>query len=58
MKSGDIQIQGAAAEASGNLGAAGALQEITVLLSSADVQTRQAGANGLEYTRAREAVQF
>ena len=35
---------------------AAAVQEITVLLSNADVQTRQAGANGLEYTHAREAV--
>ena len=56
MKSADIQIQGAVAEAVGNLGGATAVQEIRVLLSSADVQTRQAGANGLKYTQARDAV--
>ena len=56
MKSTDMQIQGAAAEAAGNLGGAAAVPAITALLSSLDVQRRQAGANGLEYTHAREAV--
>jgi hypothetical protein len=56
MKSTDIQIQGAAAEAIANLSGATAVPAITVLLSNVDVQRRQAGANGLEYTHAREAV--
>lgn len=56
MKSTDIQIQSAAAEAAANLGGSTVIPAITVLLSSADVERRQAGANGLEYTRAREAV--
>ena len=56
MKSSDVQIQGAAAEAVANLGGATAVPAISVLLSSTDLQTRQAGANGLEYTHAREAV--
>jgi hypothetical protein len=56
MKSTDVGIQGAAAEAAGNLGGAAAVPAIAGLLSSAEVQTRQAGANGLEYTHAREAV--
>jgi HEAT repeat protein len=56
MKSTDIQIQGAAAEAAGNLGGAAAVPAISALLSSLDVHVRQAGANGLEYTHASEAV--
>jgi hypothetical protein len=56
IKSPDIQIQSAAAEAIGNLGGTASVKEIAVLLSSANVQTRQAGANGLEYTHSREAI--
>jgi hypothetical protein len=56
MKSTDIQIQGAAAEAMASLGGSKVVPAITALLSSVDVQRRQAGANGLEYTHAREAV--
>ena len=37
-------------------GGAGVIQELMVLLSSSDMKTRQAGANALEYTHAREAV--
>ena len=56
MKSTDIQIQGAAAEAAADLAGATAVPAIKVLLSSADVQTRQVGANGVEHAHAREAV--
>jgi hypothetical protein len=56
MKSTDIQIQGAAAEAVASLGGSKVVPAITALLSSVDVQRREAGANGLEYTHAREAV--
>jgi HEAT repeat protein len=56
LNSPEIQIQGAAAEAVGNLAGAAAVKDLVVLVSSPDSQTRQAGANGLQYTHARQAV--
>lgn len=56
MESTDKQLQNAVAQAVGNLGGAGAVQQLAVLASSADADTRVAGANGLGTTHARQAV--
>ena len=56
MKSANAQIKGAAVQAAGTLGGAAVVQDVAALVTNADVETRQIGANALEYTHARTAV--
>ena len=56
MKSDNAQIKGAAAQAVGTLGGEAAVQDVAALVRNVDVETRQTGANALEYTHARTAV--
>jgi len=56
MKTGDMEIQNAAAEAAGNLGGAAAVPQLTAFVSSPEPETRRAGTNGLGDAHATQAV--